>query len=124
MSARRIAGGIIMALMLAACASEQGPAPPTPLPQSDMTGRWMLSAPNAPACGMEFEGAPGQTQGTINPDGGCPGNFYTSRNWTFTLDTLTLTIADNKNQPLAQLKLSGTQFTGQSTAGTPVTLSR
>ena len=124
MGARRITGGIIMTLMLAACASEQGPAPPTPLPQSDMTGRWMLSAPNAPACGMEFEGAPGQTQGTINPDGGCPGNFYTSRNWTFTLDTLTLTIADNKNQPLAQLKLSGTQFTGQSTAGTPVTLSR
>jgi Protease inhibitor Inh len=124
MGARRIAGGIIMALTLAACASEQGPTPPTPLPQSDMTGRWMLSAPNAPACGLEFEGVPGQTQGTINPDGGCPGNFYMSRNWTFTLDTLTLTLADGKNQPLAEFKLSGAQFTGQSTTGTPVTLAR
>ncbi len=60
MGARRIAGAIVMALMLAACASEQGPTPPTPLPQNDMTGRWMLAAPNAPACGMEFDGAPGQ----------------------------------------------------------------
>ncbi len=120
----RTAAGAAVALMLGACATEQGPTAPTPLPQSDVTGRWMLAAPNAPPCGMEFEGAPGQTQGTINPDGGCPGNFYTSRNWTFTLDTLTLTIADTKNQPLAQLKLSGAEFTGQSTTGLPITLSR
>jgi len=123
-SAQRIAGGSVMALMLAACASQEGPAPPAPLPQSDMTGRWTLSAPNAPACSMEFDGVPGQQQGTITPDGGCPGNFYMSRNWTFSLDTLTLTIADAERQPLAQLKLSGAQFSGQSAAGTPVMLSR
>ena len=45
-----------------------------------------------------------------------------SRNWAFAQDTLT--IANDKNEPLAQLKLSGGQFTGQSTAGTPVTLTR
>jgi hypothetical protein len=35
-----------------------------------------------------------------------------------------LTIADGESQPLAQLKSNGTHFEGQSTAGTPVTLTR
>ena len=121
MSARRTAGALVMTLMLAACATNDGP---TAQPQSDMTGRWMLSAPNAPACGMEFNGAPGQMQGTINPEGGCPGNFFTSKRWSFAQDTLTLTIADDKDAPLAQLALGNGQFTGKSTAGMPVTLSR
>ena len=87
-----------------------------------MAGRWMLSAPNAPPCGMEFEGEPGQQQGAIDPDGGCPGNFFTSRHWTFGAGH-TLTIADHDNQPLAQLNLAEGRFAGQSTAGMPVTLS-
>ncbi len=124
MGVLRIGEGVVIALMLGACASDQGPTPPTPLPQTDMTGRWMLSAPNAPACGMEFDGTPGKLQGSIVPDGGCPGNFFMSKHWAFTQDTLKLTIADNKNEPLAQLNLSGEQFTGQSKAGTPITLSR
>jgi hypothetical protein len=124
MDAPRIAEGIVMALMLAACASNEGPTPPTPLPQTYMTGRWMLAAPNAPACGMEFEGVPGQPEGSIRPEGGCPGNFFMSRHWTFTQDTLTLTIADDNNQPLAQLTLADGRFAGKSTAGTPVTLAR
>jgi hypothetical protein len=118
----RVAAGVAIALLLGACATEQGPAPPPPPPQSDMTGRWMLSAPNAPPCGMEFEGAPGQMQGMLVPDGGCPGHLYLSRRWTFVQDTLT--IADKDGQPLATLKLSDAQFTGQSAAGTPLTLSR
>jgi hypothetical protein len=120
----RSAGGIVLAVMLSACASTEGPAPPAPQPQNDMSGRWMLSAPNAPACGMEFQGVPGQLQGTISPDGGCPGHFFTSKRWTFTQDTLSLTIADQNNQPLAQLALGDGRFTGKSTAGMPVTLSR
>lgn len=120
----RIVDCMTVGLLLAGCAGEQGPAPPPPLPQSGMTGRWTLSAPNAPSCDMQFEGTPGQTQGAVNPDGGCPGKFYTSRRWAFTLDTLTLAIADNDNQPLAQLKLSGAQFAGQSADGIPITLSR
>ena len=109
-----------MALMLAACAGVEGPTPPTA--QSDMTGRWMLSAPNAPACGMEFDGAPGQQQGTILPEGGCPGNFFMSQHWIYTQNTLT--IADQENEPLAQLTSTDGRFTGKSTAGMPVTLSR
>jgi hypothetical protein len=120
----RITGGMVLAVMLSACASNDSPTPPTPLPQNDMSGRWILSAPSAPACGMEFQGVPGQFQGTINPEGGCPGNFFTSKRWTFTQDTLTLTIADQNNQPLAQLALGDDRFTGKSTAGMPVTLSR
>jgi hypothetical protein len=123
-SGRRSAGGIVLAVVLSACASTEGPAPPAPQPQNDMSGRWMLSAPNAPACGMEFQGVPGQLQGTISPDGGCPGHFFTSKRWTFTQDTLSLTIADRNNQPLAQLALGDGRFTGKSTAGMPVTLSR
>ncbi len=113
-----------MALLLAACASQEGPAPPAPLPQADMIGRWTLTAPNVPPCSIKFEGVPGQQQGSVTPDGGCPGNFYMSRNWAFAPDAITLTIADAVKQALAQLKLSGAQFSGQSTAGTPVTLSR
>ncbi len=113
-----------MALMLGACESNQGPIPPTRLPQTDLTGRWMLSAPNAPACGMDFSGAPDQKQGTVSPEGGCPGHFYLSKRWTFAQDTQTLTITSDENEPLAQLELSGGQFTGQSTTGTPVTLAR
>jgi len=124
MGAPRIAEGIVMALMLGACASEQGPTPPAPMPQLGMAGRWMLTAPNAPACGMEFDGNPGQPDGTIQPEGGCPGNFFMSKHWTFMQDTLTLTITDDKNQPLAQLTLADGRFAGKSTAGMPVSLSR
>jgi hypothetical protein len=124
MGAARIAGGLVMALTLAACASNEGPTPPTALPQLDMTGRWMLSAPKAPSCGMEFEGAPGQQYGTIRPEGGCPGNFFMSKRWTFAQDTLTLTIADEDNQPLAELILAEARFAGKSSTGLPVALSR
>jgi protease inhibitor Inh len=124
MRAARIAASALMALTVGACATEQGPAPPTPLPQSDMTGRWVLSAPNAPPCGMELGGAPGQVDGPIVPEGGCPGKFFTSKRWTFAQDTLTLTIADRDNVPLAQFALGDGRFTGKSTAGLPVALSR
>jgi len=113
-----------MGLMLAACATEQGPTPPTPLPQSDMTGRWVLSVPDAPPCGMEFGGAPERFEGLIVPEGGCPGKFFTSKRWTFAQATLTLTIADQENVPLAQLTLAEGRFTGKSMTGLPVTLSR
>ena len=110
-----------MALMLAGCAAEPFPAQ-APAPSAGMPGRWILSAPNAPSCGMEFEGEPGASQGAIQPDGGCPGNFFMSRQWALAQDTLT--IATRDNEPLAQLKSSGGQFTGQSSTGMPVTLGR
>jgi hypothetical protein len=116
------AGGIVMALMLTGCAAEPFAAQ-EPAAGAGMPGRWILSAPNAPSCGMTFEQAPGQSnEGTIQPEGGCPGDFFMSRHWA--LAQHRLTIANHDNEPLAQFKPSGGQFTGQSTAGTPVTLTR
>ena len=119
-----IAGGLVIATMLAGCAGERLAAPVVApaTPKVDMAGRWLLSAPNAPACGMNFEGAPVDKQGTIQPEGGCPDNFFMSRHWQLVQGTLT--INDHKNKPLAQLKFAGGRFQGQSTAGAPVSLTR
>ena len=121
----RVAGGVVVALMLAGCAgSPFGGATPAaaPAPTEDMTGRWILSTPNAPSCGMNFAGAPGAHEGTIEPEGGCPGKFFTSRHWT--LEQSALTINDHENQPLAHLTVADDRFEGQATAGMPVTLNR
>jgi hypothetical protein len=124
MIAVRAAIGVLVVLTLTACAGEQlslGSSAPAPA-DSSIPGRWILSVPNAPSCGLEFGGASGARTGKVAPDGGCPGSFYMSRHWA--MDGNALTIADGESQPLAQLKFSGTHFEGQSTAGTPVTLTR
>jgi hypothetical protein len=61
-------------------------------------------------------------EGTIAPEGGCPGKFYMSRKWTF--DQAGLTIRDHKGQPLAQLTPEGGGFQGKATGGEPVALLR
>jgi hypothetical protein len=113
----RVTGGFIIGLLLVGCQDR-----PDRLDRLDMTGRWKLAAPNAPTCGMRFAGVPEAREGAIEPEGGCPGKFFTSRHWTLSADRLT--IRDHKQAPLAQLKLSDVQFVGTSTTGTPVTLSR
>ncbi len=123
----RIAGGFIVSLLVAGCAGQPTPLTPaqTAAPRPDivdMNGRWKLAAPNAPPCGMQFERAAESDKGTVKPEGGCPGKFFTSRHWT--LRAGQLTISNHEQAPLAQLKLSQGQFSGTSTAGTPVTLSR
>ena len=122
----RVAIGVLVVLTLTGCAGEQfslGSSAPAPDPVDDsMTGRWILSAPNTPSCGLEFGGAAGARAGSVAPDGGCPGNFYMSRRWAIEGSALTITGQDS--QPLAQLKVVGTHFEGQSNVGTPVTLSR
>lgn len=91
-------------------------------PAADMTGRWLLGAPNAPSCGMAFNGAPGAREGTIAPEGGCPARFFTSRRWAF--EQGSLVIRDHNNEPLATLQFTGNRFEGPATAGMTVTLSR
>ena len=60
--------------------------------------------------------ARGAGEGTIAPEGGCPGNFYTSRKWTF--EQGALVIRDHNGQPLAQLALAGPgRFEGKATNG-------
>jgi hypothetical protein len=121
----RVAGGVLIALLLADCAGslfgDSTPAALTPT-GDDMVGRWFLAAPNAPPCGMNFGGTPGAQQGTITPDGGCPGKFFTSRHWA--LERGALVINDNENQPLAHLTFASGRFEGQAIAGMAVTLSR
>ena len=121
----RAAGGVLIAWLLTGCASglfgDSTPVALTPT-GDDMPGRWFLAAPNGPPCGMNFGGAPGAQQGTITPDGGCPGKFFTSRHWT--LDRGALVINDNDNQPLAHFTFADGRFEGQATAGMTVTLAR
>ncbi len=87
-----------------------------------MPGRWMLAAPNAPACGMNFTAKPGANEGRVAPEGGCPERFFTSRRWM--LQQSTLTISDDDNGQLAQLNFAGGRFEGKSGTGTPLTLER
>ncbi len=62
-------------------------------------------AANAPA---QDDAAP---QGTIAPEGGCPGGFFMSRKWTFEHGALIM--RDFKGRPLAQLSYSGARFEGE-----------
>jgi hypothetical protein len=130
MMGRRIAGSFVVALLASGCAGQptvlggtQTAAPgPGTLDSLDMNGRWKLAAPDAPSCGMHFSGTPDANEGAIEPEGGCPGKFFTSRHWS--LNGGQLVISNHAKAPLARLKLSQGQFRGKSTAGTPVTLSR
>ena len=92
-------------------------------PQVDMSGRWVLVSPGRGQCNMNFAGGPGAPNGGIAPEGGCPGNLFTSRNWNF--EQSGLIIRDHTGQPLAQLSAAGhARFDGRSVAGEPITLYR
>ena len=96
------------------------PAPPQP-PPIDLAGKWKLSMAGGGACLMTFAGTPGAAEGSIAPAGGCPGNFFTSRKWTYEHDTLI--IHDHKGEVLVQLSFSGGRFQGE-TRGGAMTLAR
>ena len=87
--------------------------PPAAAPATGAPG----APPPAPAPSVAFA-----LQGTIAPEGGCPGNFFTSRKWTF--EHGMLIIRDFKNQPMAQLSYAGDRFEGQDASGGKLTLSR
>jgi hypothetical protein len=122
--------------MLAGCAGERvnglfSSSPQEPAytgsirqqPQVDMTGRWVLVSPGRGQCNMNFGGGPGAPNGGIAPEGGCPGNFFTSRNWNF--EQAGLILRDHTGQPLGQLSAAGNgRFDGRSVAGEPITLYR
>jgi hypothetical protein len=93
-------------------------------PPINMAGRWMLAQPGRGQCNMTFRTAsPTDAEGTIAPEGGCPGKFFTSRKWTF--DSNGLSIRNHNNEPLAQLSAAGgVRFDGKATTGDPVTLTR
>ena len=125
MNTVRVAGCGLIALMFTGCSGgrfsfgDQAGLPPG---LDNMAGRWILTAPRSPSCGMEFGNALGSSEGKIAPEGGCPENFFMSRRWSF--DQGKLMIKDEENMPLAQFDFSGDRFAGRSTAGTPMTLVR
>jgi len=123
MARARTTSGVLVVLTLTGCAGDRVPFESAST-QKDLTipGRWILSTANAPTCGLEFRGAAGGRAGSISPDGGCPGKFYTSRRWS--MDGGAITITDAESQPLAYFRLVGDRYEGQSANGTPITLSR
>jgi hypothetical protein len=115
-----------LAFALTGCAGEQAVTGTTMVrpgaPPEPMAGRWVLAS-GPTQCGMNFGGTPEAPEGTIAPEGGCPGNFYTSRKWTY--EPGGLVIRDHNGAVLAQLALAGPgRFEGKATAGTPITLAR
>lgn len=98
-------------------------APPATPPSVNMGGRWLLSSPGRGQCLMTFSAAAeGGAEGTIRPEGGCPGKFFTSRKWTFEQGGLVM--RDHNGQPLAQLSEAGGRYDGKASSGEPVTLTR
>ncbi len=101
------------------------PPPPTAQPAArpaatpppvDMVGRWQFAS-TAGSCAMVFEATPGSGEGTIAPQGGCPGKFFTSRRWAYEHEMLI--IRDHKGEPLARLAFSApARFEGQAGAET------
>jgi hypothetical protein len=72
---------------------------------------------------MTFTAATGAAEGTIAPEGGCPGNFFTSRRWLF--EQGSLVIRDHNGQSLTQLKQDQTgRFEGQTAKGELIWLAR
>jgi hypothetical protein len=89
----------------------------------DMGGRWFLAASGSGMCAMTFNATPGAVEGGIAPEGGCPGNFFTSRQWV--LSQGALVIRDHNGAPLVQLASVGPdRFEGRTAAGEVVSLAR
>jgi hypothetical protein len=106
----------------AATAEPSSPSPPAP-PPVDLAGKWKLSAAAGGACVMTFGNAPNTVNtGTIAPAGGCPGNFFTSRKWSF--EGNMLDIRDYKGAVLAQLSFADGGFGGKDTNAGALTLVR
>jgi Protease inhibitor Inh len=96
---------------------------PAPSSLGDISGRWTLASLSGGSCGMNFRGPAGAAEGTIAPEGGCPGNFFTSRKWTAEADTLV--IRDHRGDVLAKLTSSApNRLDGQATTGIGVTMTR
>jgi hypothetical protein len=122
---------ILVLLALTGCSGIDWPgssSSPTAPPQAgappvSLAGRWQLSSPSRGQCNMTFgASSPAAADGTIAPEGGCPGKFYMSRKWTY--DQTGLTLRDHNGQPLAQLAGESGNFQGKATSGEPVALMR
>jgi hypothetical protein len=124
--------GILIASLLAVAGCSgvswpgSGAAPDAAQPAAppiNLAGRWMLSSPGRGQCHMTFGSAgPTAIEGTIAPEGGCPGKFYMSRKWN--AEGGGLVMRDHNGQPLAQLSQEGATYQGKATSGEQVALMR
>jgi hypothetical protein len=120
----------VLALAVAGCTSDRpsvasGPAASAraAAPAVDVAGRWTLASTAGGSCAVTLSGGPGAAEGSIKPEGGCPGKFYTSRKWS--LQQGALVIQDHTGAQLAQLAMSSpSQFAGPGGSGQQLTLSR
>jgi len=130
---RNALGAAIALSALAGCATTpvpepppSAPAPPPPAPPSpppvNLAGKWKFSAAGGGSCIMTFGDVAGAAEGSIAPAGGCPGNFFTSRKWTYEHDMLI--IHDHKGETLAQFSFAADRFEGTSNSGGAITLGR
>ncbi len=71
---------------------------------------------------MTLGDTPGAAEGSIAPAGGCPGNFFTSRKWTYEHDMLI--VRDHKGEPLVELGFANGRFEGKTANGAAVSLAR
>ena len=87
-------------------------------PPIEMSGRWVLAATGSSSCGMVFNSTAGALEGTVAPEGRCPGKLLNTRKWTFEQNSLVL--RNHNGDPLAQLvssepgRLEGRSMTGDS----------
>jgi hypothetical protein len=87
-------------------------------PPIEMSGRWVLAATGSSSCGMVFNSTAGALEGTVAPEGRCPGKLLNTRKWTFEQNSLIL--RNHNGDPLAQLvssepgRLEGRSMTGDS----------
>jgi protease inhibitor Inh len=124
----RTAAVVFSAIALAGCAGGAATSsllsdkPPPGAADLTMVGRWMLTAPNAPPCGLNFTAKPGATEGGVTPEGGCPERFFISRRWT--LQQGALTVSDDDKNTLGQFTFAGDVFEDKTISSTPLTLAR
>jgi len=130
---RRLMAIGMLALLTGGCAGDQlatGAAQPaaaaaaaTAAAKPDtMSGRWILAAPNAPSCGLNFSGAPAAREGRLAPEGGCPERFFLARRWALTDQALI--VGDDDNTLIAEFSFANGRFEGRSAAGVALSLSR
>jgi hypothetical protein len=133
MGSLRVVAALVALAALAGCGSlnlstattEPSTAAPTGPDgrAANVTGRWVLTSSNGGSCTMTFGAASGALEGTIAPEGGCPGDFFTSRKWT--IEQNSLVIRDHTGKPLAQLAAAGpNRYEGQAIGGIAISLAR
>jgi hypothetical protein len=72
---------------------------------------------------MTLGGTAGGSDGTVAPEGGCPGNFFTSRRWAYDQDQLL--IKNHTGEVLARLAFAPpARFEGQTANGDTISLTR